>query len=46
MRVPTKQFYDFMEAMGKLGSQNKFPRVMNQYQASEWRRFLTSRNDF
>ncbi len=33
-------FYKFMESMGKLGSQNKFPRVMNEYQASEWKRFL------
>lgn len=45
-RVPTAYFYQFMEAMGKLGSQNKFPRVMNQFQASEWKRFLASREDF
>jgi hypothetical protein len=39
--VKTKLFYEFMEKMGKLGSQNKFPRVMNEFQASEWRRFLS-----
>lgn len=38
--VRTQLFYKYMEAMGKLGSQNKFPRVMNEYQASEWKRFL------
>jgi hypothetical protein len=43
-RVPTGHFYKFMEQMGKLGSQNKFPRVMNEHQASEWRRFLAERS--
>lgn len=38
--VKTELFYQYMEKMGKLGSQNKFPRVMNEYQASEWLRFL------
>lgn len=45
-RIPTNQFYKFMEAMGKLGSQNKFPRVMNQHQASEWKRFLQDSQNF
>ncbi len=40
MTLPTQQFYEFMEAKGKLGSQNKFPRVMNQHQSKEWRLFL------
>jgi phenylacetate-coenzyme A ligase PaaK-like adenylate-forming protein len=39
-QYPTQYFYDFMAALGKLGSQNKFPRVMNQHQASEWKRFI------
>ncbi|MFN5417511.1 MAG: GH3 auxin-responsive promoter family protein [Flavobacteriia bacterium] len=39
--VKTDLFYKFMEKMGKLGSQNKFPRVMNEHQASEWKRFLS-----
>jgi phenylacetate-coenzyme A ligase PaaK-like adenylate-forming protein len=42
-RVPTFVFYQFMESLGKLGSQNKFPRVMNKHQASEWKRFLSDR---
>ncbi|MCE3295675.1 MAG: hypothetical protein K0R65_1389 [Crocinitomicaceae bacterium] len=39
--VKTDLFYKFMAKMGKLGSQNKFPRVMNEHQASEWKRFLS-----
>lgn len=38
--VHTELFYKFMEKMGKLGSQNKFPRVMSEHQSSEWKRFL------
>jgi hypothetical protein len=38
--VSAKVFYDFMEAKGKLGSQNKFPRVMNQHQSTEWTLFM------
>jgi phenylacetate-coenzyme A ligase PaaK-like adenylate-forming protein len=38
--VSMKIFYDFMEAKGKLGSQNKFPRVMNQHQSKEWTLFV------
>lgn len=33
-------FYRFMEVKGKLGSQNKFPRVMNQHQSKEWTLFI------
>lgn len=33
-------FYQFMEEKGKLGSQNKFPRVMNEHQTQEWKLFL------
>ncbi|OGS78569.1 MAG: hypothetical protein A3D31_14755 [Candidatus Fluviicola riflensis] len=36
-----KIFYDFMEAKGKLGSQNKFPRVMNKHQSTEWLLFIS-----
>ena len=38
--VPTNYFYEFMEKLGKIGSQNKFPRVMNDFQASQWDQFL------
>lgn len=40
LKVKTNTFYQFMEAKGKLGSQNKFPRVMNEHQAQEWLVFL------
>ncbi|MBI2257669.1 MAG: GH3 auxin-responsive promoter family protein [Flavobacteriia bacterium] len=40
LAISNHYFYQFMDRMGKLGSQNKFPRVMNQHQASEWFRFL------
>jgi phenylacetate-coenzyme A ligase PaaK-like adenylate-forming protein len=38
--VPMERYYQFMEAKGRLGSQNKFPRVMNQHQSKEWKLFL------
>ncbi len=41
--IPTEYFYQFMEKLGKLGSQNKFPRVMNEHQASQWKQFLNTR---
>jgi hypothetical protein len=39
-QTDVKNFYRFMEEKGKLGSQNKFPRVMNEHQAKEWRLFI------
>jgi hypothetical protein len=41
--VPTTYFYEFMEKLGKLGSQNKFPRVMSKHQALQWQQFLKSK---
>ncbi|MCX6290247.1 MAG: GH3 auxin-responsive promoter family protein [Bacteroidetes bacterium] len=38
--VPSEKFYQFMSAKGKLGGQNKFPRVMKGAQLEEWERFL------
>lgn len=38
--VPSNMFYKFMKEKGKFGSQQKFPRVMNQHQARSWRLFL------
>ncbi|MFN5442667.1 MAG: GH3 auxin-responsive promoter family protein [Crocinitomicaceae bacterium] len=38
--VSSKLFYDFMEKSGKLGAQNKFPRVMNENQQLLWKAFL------
>ena len=41
--VPTSYFYEFMEGKGKLGSQNKFPRVLNTQQALDWQAFLKTK---
>ena len=38
--VPVEKFYEFMSSKGKLGGQNKFPRVMKPAQLEEWERFL------
>ncbi len=42
---PTQVFYDFMESMGKLGGQNKMPRVLNKEQAELWKKHLSA-NDY
>jgi hypothetical protein len=38
--VPVEKFYGFMSSKGKLGGQNKFPRVMKSSQLEEWKNFL------
>ena len=38
--VPVDFFIKWMEHKGKLGSQNKFPRVMKKAQHEEWKEFL------
>jgi hypothetical protein len=38
--LPRQKFEEFMSAKGKLGGQNKFPRVMNPAQIKEWDLFL------
>ena len=43
--VQSKIFYDFMEKSGKLGAQNKFPRVMNENQQLLWKAFLATQSD-
>lgn len=42
--LPAATFYEFMDANGKAGSQNKFPRVMNSQQAERWKSFLNGRD--
>lgn len=37
--VPVERFYDFMTSKGKMGGQNKFPRVMKGSQFEEWKSF-------
>ena len=39
--VPVKKFYAWMESKGKLGGQNKFPRVIKNAQLADWQTFLT-----
>lgn len=38
--VPSSTFYSFMTSKGKMGGQNKFPRVMKQAQLEEWNKFI------
>jgi hypothetical protein len=38
--VPTSRFYEWMESKGKLGSQNKFPRVLQTQNYADWVSFL------
>lgn len=42
--LPVKTFYDWMEMKGKVGGQNKFPRVMKNNQLEEWKTFLAQNN--
>jgi hypothetical protein len=41
--IPVKVFYDWMESIGKVGGQNKFPRVMKNAQLEDWKSFLLTR---
>jgi len=43
--VPTETFYGFLESLGKLGAQNKMPRVLNKDQAEKWLTFINA-NDY
>lgn len=38
--IPTQKFYGWMEKNGKLGSQNKFPRVLQNHNYKDWLSFL------
>jgi phenylacetate-coenzyme A ligase PaaK-like adenylate-forming protein len=39
--LPLQVFYSFMKKSGKMGSQHKFPRVLNAEQAKRWLTFLS-----
>ena len=41
--LPLNAFYGWMESKGKVGGQNKFPRVMKKAQLEEWTAYLQSR---
>lgn len=38
--IPARIFYQWMEMKGKMGAQNKFPRVLQKAQFSEWEEFV------
>ena len=38
--LPLNTFYKYMEAKGKVGGQNKFPRVIKDSQLEDWKSFL------
>ncbi len=40
--LPVTTFYDWLQAKGKVGGQNKFPRVMKNNQFEDWRTFIES----
>jgi hypothetical protein len=40
--LPVSVFYKWMESKGKVGSQNKFPRVFKKAQLEDWERFIES----
>lgn len=40
--LPLEKFYNFMEYQGKIGSQNKFPRVLNPELTKKWETFLSN----
>jgi hypothetical protein len=43
--LPINKFYEWMEYKGKVGGQNKFPRVMKKAQLEDWTAFLqTNKN--
>lgn len=38
--LPVNKFYDYLESKGKVGGQNKFPRVMKKNQLEDWQNFI------
>lgn len=42
--LPSHVFYDYMKLMGKEGSANKFPRVLKNKPANDWKEFLKTNN--
>lgn len=41
--LPVTTFYEWMELKGKVGGQNKFPRVIKNAQLEDWQSFLSNR---
>lgn len=40
--LPLRVFYEYMDSKGKIGGQNKFPRVIKSKQLEEWKEFISS----
>ncbi|MDO7612740.1 MAG: GH3 auxin-responsive promoter family protein, partial [Crocinitomicaceae bacterium] len=38
--IPPETFYGYMQSVGKIGSQNKMPRVLNTDQAKLWLKYV------
>lgn len=38
--LPNKAFYGWMESKGKMGGQNKFPRVLKNFLIEDWKEYL------
>jgi hypothetical protein len=43
--LPVKTFYDWMQSKGKVGGQNKFPRVIKNNQLEDWKLFLEKQSN-
>jgi hypothetical protein len=43
--LSTSVFYAWMESKGKVGGQNKFPRVMKKSQLEDWQQFIRTHSD-
>lgn len=42
--LPAEVFYEYMEKQGKIGAQNKFPRVLKGEKLQDWQQYLASKN--
>ncbi len=42
--LPPTTFYDYMKQNGKIGGQNKFPRVLKNDNLKSWKNFLKEKN--
>ena len=40
--LPAIKFYNYMSNNGRLGGQNKFPRVLKASQLEEWKQYISS----
>jgi hypothetical protein len=42
--LPNVVFYDWLEKIGKIGGQHKFPRVLKEKQLEDWQQFAKGKN--